>query len=255
MTSPIPTSRPPWSPARTPSSRPSTRWATTARVSGAIGYDGTLTIARAAAQAGVDRVVHVSTAAVYDRRPGLGDVDEAGDLVADDAGDYAVVKRDVDAALAAVDGPTRVLVRPPAILGTGETSVWNALRPAAVREDESQRHAVPEQSFAWVHVDDLATLIADVAAGLVPTADDPEAGPVAGGCTAVNVASEPATQRDYLGAVTSALGVEPVWEDGPAWTGRILADRARGWGWRPAVSLDQALAELAEGLQSIPQSK
>ena len=80
------------------------------------------------------------------------------------------------------------------------------------------------------------------------TSDDPEAGPVAGGCTAVNVAAEVATQRDYLGTVTRALGVEPVWEDGPAWTGRIVADRARRWGWSPRTGLDEALAELEAGL-------
>ena len=106
-----------------------------------VGLDGTLAIARAAAGAGVERVVHVSTAAVYDRGPGLGDLDEHSALAPDDAGDYAVVKRDVDLALADVDGPTRVLLRPPAILGTGDTSVWNSVRPAQVRDDERARHA------------------------------------------------------------------------------------------------------------------
>ena len=143
-----------------------------------VGLDGTLVIARAAAQAGVERLVHVSTAAVYDRSPGLGDVDEHADLVPDGAGDYAVVKRDVDLALAEVDGPTRVLLRPPAILGAGETSVWNSVRPAQVRDDEDARHAVPEQSFAWVHVDDLAALAADVATGAV--ADVRRPGPRSG---------------------------------------------------------------------------
>ena len=214
-----------------------------------VGHGGTLVIAEAAATAGVERLVHVSTAAVYDRRPGLGDVDERADLVPDDAGDYAVVKRDVDAALGELSGITRVLLRPPAVLGAGETSVWNTVRPAQVREDERARHAVPEQSFAWVHVDDLAALAADVAVGAVGTSDDPEDGPVAGGCTPVNVASGPATQRDYYGTVTRALGVEAVWEDGPAWTGQILADRARRWGWSPTVTLDEALAELEAGLR------
>lgn len=213
-----------------------------------VGLDGTLVIARAAADAGVERLVHVSTAAVYDRTPGLGDVDEHADLAPDDAGDYAVVKRDVDLALAEVEGPTRVLLRPPAILGAGETSVWNSVRPAHVRDDESARRAIPEQSFNWVHVDDLAALAADVAVGAVATSDDPEAGPVAGGCTAVNVAAEVATQRDYLATVTRALGVQPVWEDGPAWTGRIVAYRARRWGWSPRTGLDEALAELEAGL-------
>lgn len=214
-----------------------------------VGHDGTLVVAEAAATTGVERLVHVSTAAVYDRRPGRGDVDERADLVPDDAGDYAVVKRDVDAALGELSGITRVLLRPPAVLGAGETSVWNTVRPAQVREDEGARHAVPEESFAWVHVDDLAALAADVAVGAVGTSDDPEDGPVAGGCTPVNVASGPATQRDYHGAVTRALGVEPIWEDGPAWTGQILADRARRWGWSPTVTLDEALAELEAGLR------
>jgi 2-alkyl-3-oxoalkanoate reductase len=215
----------------------------------AVGHDGTLSIARVAAGAGVALLVHVSTAAVYDRKPGLGDVDEHADLVGDDAGDYPVVKRDVDLALAGVDGLTRVLLRPPAILGAGETSVWNSVRPAQVRDDEGARHAVPGQTFAWVHVRDLATLAADVATGAVAPSDDPETGPVIGRCTPVNVASGPATQRDYYGAVTRALGVEPVWDEGPAWTGQVRADRARRWGWEPRVGLVEALAELESGLR------
>jgi 2-alkyl-3-oxoalkanoate reductase len=215
-----------------------------------VGHDGTLVIARAAAAAGVERLVHLSTAAVYDRSPGVGDVDEHAPLAQDDAGDYAVIKRDLDLALAELDGITRVLVRPPAVLGPSESSVWNSRRPAQLRDDESARSAVPHQSFAWVHVDDLASLTADVAVGAVPASDDPETGPVPGGCTAVNVAGEPATQRDYYGTVTEELGVEPVWVDEPAWTGRILADRARRWGWEPTVDLEQALAELAAGLRT-----
>ena len=214
-----------------------------------VGVDGTLTIASAAKAAGADRHVHVSTSGVYDRSPGVGDVDEDGALVGDDGGDYAVVKRDVDAALADLSGTTRVLVRPPAILGPGETSVWNSLRPERIGSDEGERHAVAYATFAWIHVDDLAALIADVATGAIETSDDPEQGPVAGGCTPVNAASGPATQRDYLGTVTSALGVEPTWDDEPGWTGQILADRARGWGWEPKVTLERALDELASGLR------
>ncbi|MCY7396275.1 MAG: NAD(P)H-binding protein [Nocardioides sp.] len=217
-----------------------------------IGVEGTPRLARAAAQARVARLVHVSTAAVYDRSPGVGDVDESSALVGDDGGTYAVTKRDTDAALAQVEGITRVLLRPPAILGAGETSVWNSLRPAAMREDEQERHAVPDQRFAWVHVDDLADLAADVATGRVPdaTAGDPATGPVAGGCTVLNVAAGPATQRDYVDTVCGALGVEPVWDDGEPWTGQISADRARAWGWSPTVDLSGALAEIDAGLRA-----
>jgi nucleoside-diphosphate-sugar epimerase len=214
-----------------------------------VAVEGTPVIARAARDAGVERLVHISTAGVYDRSPGVGDVDEASPLVGDDADAYAVTKRDTDAALAEVDSITRVLVRPPAILGPGESSIWNSVRPASMRESEQARHVVASQSFAWVHLDDLVALVADVASGRVPTSPDPESGPVAGGCTVVNVAAGPATARDYYETVTRALGVHAVWDDGPAWTGRILADRARGWGWAPGVDLARALAEIEEGLR------
>ncbi|MGI3783333.1 MAG: NAD-dependent epimerase/dehydratase family protein [Janthinobacterium lividum] len=214
-----------------------------------VGVEETPSLARAARDAGVDRFVHLSTCAVYDRSPGVGDVDESSALVGDDAGDYPVTKRDADAALAEVDGITRVLVRPPAILGPGDTSVWNTLRPTQVRDEAQARHDVERRSFAWVHVDDLATMVVDVALGRVATAADPAEGPVEGGCTAVDVAGEPATMGDYLGTVTRALGVEPVWEDGPAWTGQILTDRARGWGWTPRVSLATALDHLHENIR------
>jgi len=214
-----------------------------------VGLDATLVIAEAAASAGVPLVVHVSTAAVYDRSPGVGDVTEESHLVPDDADDYAVIKRDIDAALGRLQGSTRVLVRPPAILGPGESSVWNTVHPAAVASEESRRHSIAKQSFAWVHVDDLAAITADVATGSIAAGNDASAGPVSGGCTPVNVSSEPATQRDYLGAVTAALGVEPTWDDKPAWTGQIRSDRAHGWGWSPKVSLDAALEELQAGLR------
>ncbi len=215
-----------------------------------VAVEGTPVLARAARDAGVERLVHISTAAVYDRSPGAGDVDEASPLVDDHAHAYAVTKRDTDAALAEVDGITRVILRPPAILGPGESSIWNSVRPASIRDDETARHAVPGQSFAWVHVDDLAALAADVASGRVQTSTHPERGPVAGACTVVNVAAGPATARDYYETVTGALGLEPVWDDGPAWTGRILAGRAHRWGWAPTVDLTRALAEIDQGLRA-----
>ncbi|MDX6301350.1 MAG: hypothetical protein QOF53_2564 [Nocardioidaceae bacterium] len=215
-----------------------------------VAVEGTPVLARAARDAGVQRLVHVSTAGVYDRSPGVGDVDEGSALVGDDAGAYAVTKRDTDAALAGIDGITRVLLRPPAILGAGASSVWNCLRPAEMRKDEKARHTVPGGTFAWVHVDDLVTLIAETASGHVPPAQDPGTGPVLGACTVVNVAAERATARDYYETVTRALGVEPVWDDAPAWTGRILADRAHGWGWTPTVDLARALAEIEQGLRA-----
>ncbi|PRY50240.1 nucleoside-diphosphate-sugar epimerase [Geodermatophilus tzadiensis] len=215
-----------------------------------VGAEGTPVLARAARDAGVARLVHLSTAGVYDRSAGVGDVAEDGALLPGGSGDYPDTKNATDAALARVGGLTTVLVRPPAVLGAGDTSVWNTLRPREVRDGE--RRANPTATWAWVHVDDLAAFVADVATGAVATADDPERGPVAGGTTPVIVAGEPATWRDYLGAVTDALGVTPEWTDEPVWTGQLRTDRARAWGWTPRVGLAQALDELRRGLTTAP---
>ena len=100
------------------------------------------------------------------------------------------------------------------------------------------------------HLDDLVDLVADLATGRVTPSTDPEKGPVEGACTPVNVAGGPATLRNYYETVASAVGVEPVWDEGPAWTGRYLVDRARAWGWAPTVDLGQALREITEGLRA-----
>ena len=211
-----------------------------------VGVEGTSVVARAARDAGVARLVHVSTAGVYDRSAGIGDIAEDGALLPAGSGDYPDTKNAADAALAQIGGLTTVLVRPPAIIGSGDTSVWNTLRPREVLAGD--RRANPAQTWAWVHVEDLAAFLADLATGAVGTADDPERGPVAGSTTPVLVAGEPATWRDYLGTVTGALGVEPEWTDEPVWTGQLRTDRARRWGWAPRVGLAQAMDELRQGL-------
>ncbi|SCX55096.1 NAD(P)H-binding [Klenkia marina] len=211
-----------------------------------VGVEGTARLARAARDAGVPLLVHVSTAGVHDRSPGMGDLAEDAALLPEGSGDYPDTKNAADAALAEVEGLTTVLVRPPAIAGAGPTSVWNTLRPQAFVDGD--RSVNPAKSWAWVHVEDLAAFIADVAVGAVPTSPDPEQGPVPGAATPVLLAGEPATWGDYLGAVGQAVGAEPDWTDEPEWTGQLITDRARRWGWSPRVGLDQALAELREGL-------
>ena len=198
----------------------------------------------------MDRFVHLSTCAVYDRAAGVGDVAESSALVGDDAGDYPVTKRDADAALAEVDGITRVLVRPPAILGPGDTSVWNTLRPAQVRDDEARpRHDVARRSFAWVHVDDLAAMVVDVATGRVATASDPADGPAEGGCTAVDVGGEPATVEDYLGTVTTRPRRRPGGRTARPGPARSAPTGPAAWGWTPRVSLATALDHLHENVR------
>ena len=88
----------------------------------------------------------------------------------------------------------------------GDPRPWLSPRRGATRSarptsatTRTERHAVPDKTFAWVHLDDLVSLVADVATSRVKTSDDPESGPVEGGCTAVNVAgSEKATSARLL---------------------------------------------------------
>ncbi len=215
-----------------------------------IAVEGTPVLARAARDAGVARLVHISTASVYARSPEMGSMDESSPLVDDDADDYSLTKRDTDVALSQVDGITTVLVRPPVILGSSGRSMWNSLKPAGVRDHESARSVVPDQTFSWVHVDDLTTMVVALALGRIATSDDPTEGPLAGGCTAVNVVGpQHATVRDYYQTVCDAVGVEPVWQDEPVWTGPYLADRARAWGWSPSIGLTEALEELKNDLR------
>src|SRR3712207_8441272 len=54
-------------------------------------------------------------------------------------------KNATDAALAQVGGFTTVLVRPPAILGAGDTSIWNTLRPQEVRGGERRANPRSEE--------------------------------------------------------------------------------------------------------------
>jgi nucleoside-diphosphate-sugar epimerase len=121
-----------------------------------------------------------------------------------------------------------------------------------MRDDEQARRTIADKTFPWVHLTDLASLAADLASGRIPDAADPASGPVPCACTPVNVAGARATQRDYFQAVTGALGIDPEWEQAPAWTGQLLTDRAHGWGWTPTVTLTQALKEIIAGLSATP---
>ena len=125
------------------------------------------------------------------------------------------------------------------------------LRPAAIRDDQRPGTPCPSRasrgctSTTWPRSPRTSR-----PAGWRPR-PTPTTGPVAGACTAVNVAAGPATVRDYYETVTGALGVEPVWDDarrGPA--GSWPAAPA-GWGWTPTVDLATALAEIDAGLPAL----
>jgi nucleoside-diphosphate-sugar epimerase len=69
-----------------------------------VGVEDTPVLARAARDAGVARLVHVSTVGVYDLSADVGDVAEDGALLPEGSGDYTVTKNATDASLAQVGG-------------------------------------------------------------------------------------------------------------------------------------------------------
>lgn len=124
-----------------------------------VNRDGTRTIARAALDAGVDRFVHISTGAVYDR--------SGDDRISEDTrrvtegSPYAVTKaeaeREVEAAR--VDGLPAVILRPVAVLGWGPTSTWGQRVPASIRDGTLPMRRGRDATYAYVHVDDVADAV------------------------------------------------------------------------------------------------
>ena len=200
---------------------------------------GTRSLLDAAAAAGVGRVVHVSTTSVVD--PDVAVVTGDSRRVDDDAGPYAVTKRDGEDVVAEVAADTAldvVVLRPPAVLGWGPTSTWGQKVPAWVASGELPFAPDRRAHFGWVHVDDFAEA---VELALVE--------PAAVGRTYV-VAAGHVTWGEFLDEVMA-------WADDPP-DPFESADRppvARTWpstairdelGWSPGRSFADAMAEAAE---------
>ena len=129
-------------------------------VAAAVNVAGTRAVVEVAAEAGVQRVVHISTTSVVDEDVTV--VDGASDRVDDEAGPYAVTKRDgedVVAEIARDTGIEVVVLRPPAVLGWGPTSTWGQRVPAWVADGELPFSPDRRGNLGWVHVDDLAEAV------------------------------------------------------------------------------------------------
>lgn len=211
-----------------------------------VNRDATRRLAEQAHRSRVARFIHVSTTSVYDLAA-IGDdvVDETSPLVtagsaapaaSSSASAYAVSKAEGEAevARAVVTGLSAAILRPPAVLGAGETSTWGTRIPSRLREGAwTPPH--PATTFAWVHVDDLVEAI-------LAAIDQPVE-------VTVNVVGGHATFAAYLDALQQAvpdLTVPDAHEDDRRWTGSYATDRARDeLGVGPQHSFDEAMAEIA----------
>lgn len=200
---------------------------------------GTRSVLEAAAAAGVQRVVHVSTTSVVDQ--GATIVDADADTVDDEANPYAVTKRDAEDVVAEVardTGIETVVLRPPAVLGWGPTSTWGQRVPEWVAKGELPFSPDRRASFGWVHVDDFAEAV------VLALADGHAVGQtyvVAAGAT---------TWGEFLDEIVAWFpGCDDPFEpaDTPPTPREWPAQRIReDLGWEPTRSFASAMAEAAE---------
>lgn len=197
--------------------------------------DGTRAVVSAAVRAGVPRIVHLSTTAVYDLAA-LGDIEIGEETTLRTHGrPYGVTKAEAERSLSAARdaGLTVVVLRPSAVLGVGPTSTWGTRVPDGILRGRP-RPMSPEATRAWIHVSDLARALV---AGLE----------VERSVTSHAVAGH-TTVGAYLDHVGRMLGVTPDVppEDGPPWRGRFRTGLlGRELNVHPTVDFDAAMEEIA----------
>jgi 2-alkyl-3-oxoalkanoate reductase len=198
---------------------------------------GTAAVVDAALQAGVRRLVHVSTTSVYDRRAaGDAEISETHALVTSGSA-YALTKAEAEAEVArgVAAGLDALVLRPPAVLGAGATSTWGTHVPRRVR-DRTLSPRDPAATFAWVHVEDLVDA---VLAGVDTSVD-----------ATVNVVGGHTTFGVYLDRIAQIVGAVPSQVTGtsapPGWRGQLATGRLGAvLGVRPRRRFDEALDEIA----------
>lgn len=195
---------------------------------------GTRSVVDAMQATGVHRLVHISTAGVYERE---GDtVDESAPLVTDGA-PYNLTKREAeDEVRAGVEAGLRAtILRPPAILGWSPTSTWGQKFPAWVRDGELPFTPHPDTTHVWVHVDDLADAV------VLSLTDDRAVGGT------YDVIGGNGTWREYIDRIRAFVdtGVDPFDGEQPeAWTGTFPGTRLReDLGWAPSRTFEDGMRE------------
>jgi 2-alkyl-3-oxoalkanoate reductase len=211
-----------------------------------VNRDGTRQVVTAALAGGTRRLVHISTTSVYDLEAiGDGEITEDSPLATEGGSGssssstgsaYAITKAEAEGEVAkgAAEGLSTVVLRPPAVLGAGPTSTWGTRVPTMLRDGElADRH--PDQTFGWVHIDDL------VDAALAGIDREVE--------VTANVVGGHLTVRTYLEEIARIVGAArvPLDSDERAWRGRYATDRLPATlGVAPSRTFEDAMAEIAE---------
>lgn len=164
-----------------------------------INVDGTVQVLDAAADAGVRRLIHVSTEAVLADGSHLHNVDETWPRPARPLPRYPRTKARAEAAVEAANGRNglaTVIVRPTSVWGAGDTSVLPKIA-AAVASGRFMWIGGGDYLRATTHVRNLCEILLLAAEKGRP-----------GGCYFATD-GEPARYRDFLTAELATLGVAP----------------------------------------------
>lgn len=178
-----------------------------------INVDGTRRVAEAARQAGVARLIHVSTEAVHADGGQLHDLDESRPRPARPLPRYPRTKARAEAVVEQANGGglTTVIVRPTSVWGAGDTSVLPRIA-----------QAVASGRFMWISGGDYpraTTHVANLCEGLLLAAQHGRPG------EAYFVTDgEPGVYRDFLSAELATLGVTPPTRSVPRPLARAAAN-------------------------------
>jgi nucleoside-diphosphate-sugar epimerase len=125
-----------------------------------VNAQATATLAEAALAAGCERLVHISTVAVYPLQSREGVVEEDAPLVTE--GDaYSVSKAEAEHAVnaAAARGLRTVILRPAVILGVHSTSMWGSRAPKLIAAGQFPQVDGGQGSLGYLHISSLAEAV------------------------------------------------------------------------------------------------
>ncbi|MBI1321492.1 MAG: NAD-dependent epimerase/dehydratase family protein [Candidatus Hydrogenedens sp.] len=178
-----------------------------------VNVQGTQNVIDAAKQAGVPRLVHVSTEAVLAGGPPIVHADETWPYPEHPAGLYPLTKGLAEQRVIAANGPdlTTVAVRPPLIWGKGDTSVLPQIATA-----------VKSGQWYWfgggnyLHT---TTHVANVVEGLLLAAEKGRGGEIY-----FVTDGPPVIFKGFITAQLAAIGVKPGNRSMPLWLAALIAN-------------------------------
>lgn len=199
-----------------------------------VNAEGTRRLLEAAMQAGCERFLYMSTAAVYafdDRAV----VDESTPFLQEGpAFQLSRVRAEQAVWVASARGLAVTVFRPYFILGAHPTSTWSALLAQRILKGEFLLRSDGSGSWPYVHVDNLveAVIKATYTARAVGQA--------------YNIVDGQTTGREYINRFCHWLGLDslPTRQEVVPWRGRLSGAKAeRELGYVPRVSYEEAMSE------------